>query len=47
VVGNFTIDYLVSPNGKTFNADILVFENIRCGDARVGFASGQARRKEM
>jgi hypothetical protein len=44
-VGNFTIDYLVSPNGKTFNADILLFENIRCGDAKVGFASGQAQEK--
>ncbi|MBS4065151.1 MAG: hypothetical protein KGZ74_11360 [Chitinophagaceae bacterium] len=44
-VGNFTIDYLISPNGKTFNADILVFENIRCGDAKVGFATGQAQEK--
>ena len=44
-VGNFTINYSVSPNGKTFNADILVFENIRCGDAKVGFASGQAQEK--
>jgi hypothetical protein len=44
-VGNFTIDYLISPNGKTFNADILIFENIRCGDAKVGFATGQAQEK--
>ncbi|MBC7627082.1 hypothetical protein [Ferruginibacter sp.] len=44
-VSNFTIDYLVSPNGKTFNADILIFENIKCGDAKVGFASGQAQEK--
>ncbi|MES2891100.1 MAG: hypothetical protein V4725_03785 [Bacteroidota bacterium] len=44
-VGNFTINYLVSPNGKTFNADILIFENIRTGDGRVGFASGQAQEK--
>lgn len=44
-VGNFTIDYQVSPNGKTFNADILLFENIKCGDAKVGFASGQAQEK--
>jgi hypothetical protein len=44
-VGNFTIDYLISPNGKTFNADILVFENIKCGDAKVGFATGQAQEK--
>jgi len=45
LVGNFSINYLVSPNGKTFNADILLFENIRCGDARVGFATGQAQEK--
>ncbi len=44
-VSNFSIDYLVSPNGKTFNAEILIFENIRCGDAKVGFASGQAQEK--
>ena len=44
-VGNFSIDYLVSPNGVTFNADILIFENIRCGDARIGFANGQAQEK--
>lgn len=44
-VSNFTIDYMVSPNGKTFNADILLFENIKCGDAKVGFASGQAQEK--
>lgn len=44
-VGNFSINYLVSPNGKTFNADILIFENIKCGDAKVGFASGQAQEK--
>ena len=44
-VSNFSIDYLISPNGKTFNADILVFQNIRCGDARIGFATGQAQEK--
>ncbi len=44
-VGNFSVDYMVSPNGVTFNADMLIFENIRCGDARVGFASGQAQEK--
>ena len=44
-VSNFTIDYFISPNGKTFNADILVFQNIRCGDARIGFATGQAQEK--
>jgi hypothetical protein len=44
-VSNFAIDYFISPNGKTFNADILLFENIRCGDAKVGFATGQAQEK--
>lgn len=44
-IGNFTINYLISPNGKTFNADILLFENIRCGNAKVGFATGQAQEK--
>jgi hypothetical protein len=44
-VGNFSVDYLVSANGSTFNAEILLFENIRCGDARVGFANGQAQEK--
>ena len=44
-VGNFSIDFLISPNGVTFNADILIFENIHCGDARIGFANGQAQEK--
>ncbi len=44
-VGNFAVDYFVSPNAVTFNADILIFENIRCGDAIIGFASGQAQEK--
>jgi hypothetical protein len=44
-VSNFSIDYAVSLNGTTANADILIFENIHCGDARVGFASGQAQEK--
>lgn len=44
-VGNFSIDFLVSPNGQTFNAEILLFENIRCGDAKIGFVSAQAQEK--
>jgi hypothetical protein len=44
-IGNFTINYSISPNGKTVNADILLFENIRCGNAKVGFATGQAQEK--
>lgn len=44
-VGNFAIDYEISPNGSTFNADIIIMENIRCGDARLGISSGQAQEK--
>lgn len=41
----FSIDFSISPNAQTFNADILQFERIRCGEARVGFATGQAQEK--
>jgi len=34
-VGHFAIDYEISPNGFTSNADIILMENIRCGDARL------------
>lgn len=44
-VTNFGILYSVSPNGVTANADILKFENIRCGDGRIGFQSNQAQEK--
>jgi hypothetical protein len=44
-VGHFAIDYLISPNGQTFNADIILMENIRCGDARLGISGGQAQEK--
>jgi hypothetical protein len=44
-VSNFSIDYSISPNSKTFNADILLFERIKCGDAQIGFATGQAQEK--
>ncbi|MDE3184108.1 MAG: hypothetical protein KGM16_11885 [Bacteroidota bacterium] len=44
-VGNFAIDYEISPNGVTSNADIILMENIRCGDARLGISSGQAQEK--
>ncbi|MDP4285508.1 MAG: hypothetical protein Q8891_13870 [Bacteroidota bacterium] len=44
-VGNFAIDYAISPNGATFNADIILMENIRCGDARLGISSGQSQEK--
>lgn len=44
-VTNFEILYSVSPNGVTANADILLFENIRCGEGGIGFQSGQAQEK--
>lgn len=44
-VGHFAIDYLISANGQTFNADIILMENIRCGDARLGISGGQAQEK--
>ncbi len=44
-VGNFAVDYAISPNGVTFNADIILMENIRCGEARLGISSGQAQEK--
>lgn len=45
-VGNFVVDVCVSPNGTTRNAEILLFENIHLGDAKVGFATGQAQEKD-
>ena len=44
-VTNFTYCYAVSPNGVTFNADILTLNQIQCGECYVGFVSGQAQEK--
>jgi hypothetical protein len=44
-VDGFDILYNVSPNGVTYNADVLVFRDIRCGNGRIGFQSGQAQEK--
>jgi len=44
-VSNFAVDYLISPNGHTYNADVIIMENIRCGDARLGISAGQAQEK--
>ena len=44
-VTNFGTLYSISPNGVTYNADILLFEDIRFGDGRVGFETGQAQEK--
>ena len=43
-VGNFAIDYAISPNGVTFNADIIIMENIRWG-CKAGYIVGQAQEK--
>lgn len=45
MVDGFDVLYAVSPNGVTFNADVLSFTNIRCGHGRIGFQSGQAQEK--
>jgi len=44
-ITGFEILYSISPNAVTYNADILIFENIRCGNGRVGFQTGQAQEK--
>lgn len=44
-VDGFDILYSVSPNGVTYNADVLEFKDIRCGNGRIGFQSGQAQEK--
>lgn len=44
-VDGFDVCYDISPNGVTFNADIVKLENIRVGDCRIGVRSGQAQEK--
>jgi len=44
-VSNFAVDFAISPNGHTYNAEIIIMENIRCGDARLGISGGQAQEK--
>lgn len=44
-VGNFVVNVCISPNGTTRNAEILLFENIRLGDGKVGFSSGEDQEK--
>lgn len=44
-VDGFDVCYDISPNGVTFNADIIKLENIRVGNCRVGVRSGQAQEK--
>lgn len=44
-INNFQVGISVSPTSRTVNAEILSFENIRLGDMRIGFQSGQAQEK--
>ncbi len=44
-IGNFRTLISISPNGVTFNAEILTIENIHLGDARIGIQTGQAQEK--
>lgn len=44
-VDGFDVLYDISPNGVTFNADILHLNNIHCGNGRIGVRNGQAQEK--
>jgi len=44
-ITGFDVLISISPNGKTFNADVLSFTNIRLGNGRCGIQSGQAQEK--
>lgn len=44
-VTGFDVLINISPNGATFNADVLNFTNIRLGNGRCGIQSGQAQEK--
>lgn len=45
VVDGFDVLYDISPNGVTFNADIIRLNDIQCGNGRIGVRSGQAQEK--
>lgn len=45
MVSNYDVAYDVSPNGVTFNADMLYFDYIGINDCRIGIRSGQAQEK--
>jgi hypothetical protein len=44
-ITGFDVLISISPNGKTYNADVLSFTNIRLGNGRCGIQSGQAQEK--
>jgi hypothetical protein len=44
-VDGFDVCYDISPNGVTFNADIITLQDIRVGNCRIGVRSGQAQEK--
>ncbi|MEP6949315.1 MAG: hypothetical protein ABI863_08580 [Ginsengibacter sp.] len=45
-VDGFDVLYDISPNGATYNADIIHLNNIHCGNGRIGVRSGQAQEKD-
>ena len=44
-IEKFDVCYDISPNGVTYNADIIKLEDIKVGNCRVGVRSGQAQEK--
>lgn len=44
-VGNFDINYNISPTGAPWNGDIIYLNNIHSGKCRVGVRSGQPQNK--
>ncbi len=44
-VDRFVVGYIVSPNGKTLNGELITWENIRIGESKVGIAGCQAQEK--
>ena len=44
-IEKFDVCYDISPNGATYNADIIKLEDIRVGNCRVGVRSGQEQEK--
>ena len=45
VVDGFDVLYDISPNGVTYNADIIRLTDIQCGHGRIGVRSNQAQEK--
>jgi hypothetical protein len=45
-VDKFVVSFIVSPNGKTLNGELITWENIRIGECKVGFWGSQAQEKQ-